>query len=67
MLEEIALLAAASAAAGVLAFVSAVAGFGGGVLLLPVLVALFGVQAAVPVLTAAQLASNGSRAWLNRR
>ena len=56
-----------SMAAGALAFLSSVAGFGGGVLLLPVLVALFGVQVAVPVLTLAQLSSNASRTWLNRR
>ncbi|PRY32357.1 hypothetical protein CLV70_102568 [Pseudosporangium ferrugineum] len=57
----------ASAAAFLLALLSAVAGFGGGVLLLPVFTALFGLRAAVPVLTLTQLASNGSRLWLNRR
>jgi uncharacterized membrane protein YfcA len=46
---------------------SAVAGFGGGVLLLPVFTALFGLRVAVPVLTLAQLSSNGARVWLNRR
>ncbi|MFG1675143.1 sulfite exporter TauE/SafE family protein [Micromonospora sp. NPDC049282] len=56
----------ASVAAFALAWLSAVAGFGGGVLLLPVFTALFGLRAAVPVLTLAQLSSNGSRAWLNR-
>ncbi|MFI5924470.1 sulfite exporter TauE/SafE family protein [Micromonospora sp. NPDC051543] len=59
-------LAVASAAAFALAWLSAVAGFGGGVLLLPVFTALFGLRTAVPVLTVTQLASNGSRAWLNR-
>jgi uncharacterized membrane protein YfcA len=48
------------------AFLSAVAGFGGGVLLLPVFVAVFGPLDAVAVLTVAQLASNGSRVWFNR-
>ncbi|MDG6106352.1 sulfite exporter TauE/SafE family protein [Dactylosporangium aurantiacum] len=57
----------ASAAAFALAVLSAVAGFGGGVLLLPVFTALFGLRAAVPMLTLAQLGSNASRAWLNRR
>ena len=57
----------ASAAAFLLAMVSAVAGFGGGVLLLPVFTALFGLRAAVPMLTLTQLSSNGSRLWLNRR
>lgn len=59
-------LLVASAAAFALAALSAVAGFGGGVLLLPVFTALFGLRVAVPMLTLTQLASNGSRAWLNR-
>jgi len=57
----------ASAAAFGLALLSAVAGFGGGVLLLPVFTALFGLRVAVPVLTLAQVSSNASRVWLNRR
>jgi hypothetical protein len=57
----------ASAAAFALALLSAVAGFGGGVLLLPVFTVLFGLRTAVPMLTLTQLSSNGSRAWLNRR
>jgi len=57
---------AASAAAFGLALLSAVAGFGGGVLLLPVFTALFGLRVAVPMLTLTQLSSNGSRVWLNR-
>jgi uncharacterized protein len=60
-------LVVACAAAFVLALLSAVAGFGGGALLLPLFTALFGLRAAVPMLTLAQLSSNGSRAWLNRR
>lgn len=60
-------LLVASAAAFGLAALSAVAGFGGGVLLLPVFTALFGLRVAVPMLTLTQLSSNGSRAWLNRR
>ncbi|HWD78474.1 MAG TPA: sulfite exporter TauE/SafE family protein [Kribbella sp.] len=59
-------LALASVAAFVLAMVSAVAGFGGGVLLLPVFTALFGLRVAVPMLTLTQLTSNVSRVWLNR-
>ena len=59
-------LLAASAAAYALAVLSAVAGFGGGVLLLPVFTALFGLRVAVPMLTITQLSSNGSRVWLNR-
>lgn len=60
-------LLAASAAAFLLALLSAVTGFGGGVLLLPVFTALFGLRVAVPVLTLTQLSSNGGRVWLNRR
>ncbi|GAA3165228.1 sulfite exporter TauE/SafE family protein [Blastococcus jejuensis] len=59
-------LLAASGAAFALALLSAVAGFGGGVLLLPVFTALFGLRVAVPVLTLTQIVSNGSRVWLNR-
>jgi uncharacterized membrane protein YfcA len=50
-----------------LAMLSAIAGFGGGVLLLPVFTVLFGLQAAVPMLTLTQLSSNASRVWLNRK
>ncbi|WP_211226805.1 sulfite exporter TauE/SafE family protein [Amycolatopsis benzoatilytica] len=60
-------LLAAALAAFLLALLSAVAGFGGGVLLLPVFTVLFGLRVAVPVLTLAQLSSNGSRVWFNRR
>ena len=59
-------LALASVAAFALAVLSAVAGFGGGVLLLPVFTAMFGLRVAVPVLTITQLASNGGRVWFNR-
>lgn len=59
-------LVVAAVAAGVLAWVSAVAGFGGAVLLLPVFTALFGLRVAVPVLTLTQIASNGGRVWFNR-
>ncbi|MDZ5443637.1 MULTISPECIES: sulfite exporter TauE/SafE family protein [Micromonospora] len=59
-------LLTASAAAFLLALLSAVTGFGGGVLLLPVFTALFGLRVAVPVLTLTQLSSNAARVWLNR-
>ncbi|MFO0800506.1 MAG: sulfite exporter TauE/SafE family protein [Gemmataceae bacterium] len=58
------LLVAVALVASVL---SAVTGFGGAAVLLPVLVAVFGVQDAVPILTVAQLLGNASRAWFNRR
>ncbi|GIM93165.1 sulfite exporter TauE/SafE family protein [Paractinoplanes toevensis] len=61
------MLAGAAAAAFVLAVLSAVAGFGGGVLLLPVFIALFGLRVAVPVLALTQVSSNAFRVWLNRR
>ncbi|MGI8829493.1 MAG: TSUP family transporter [Candidatus Limnocylindria bacterium] len=60
---EILLLVAAAVLGSTLA---AVAGFGGAAVLLPVLVALFGVRDAIPILTVAQLIGNGSRVWLNR-
>lgn len=58
------LLGGAALAASTLA---AVAGFGGAAILLPALVAVFGVREAVPILTVAQLVGNGSRVWFNRR
>jgi uncharacterized membrane protein YfcA len=59
-------LLVASGAAYVLAVLSAVASFGGGVLLLPVFTTLFGLRVAVPVLTLAQISSNASRVVFNR-
>lgn len=47
--------------------VAAVVGFGGGVILLPVLVAVRGVREAVPVLAITQVVGNLSRGVLNRR
>ena len=49
------------------ATLAAVTGFGGAAVLLPVLVATFGVREAIPILTVAQLVGNGSRVWFNRR
>lgn len=46
---------------------AAVAGFGGAAVLLPILVASFGMREAIPILTVAQLIGNGSRVWFNRR
>lgn len=48
------------------ALLSSVAGFGGGVVLLPVFVAVLGTREAVAVLTITQLASNAGRMWFNR-
>src|SRR5437868_15227655 len=44
-----------------------VTGFGGAAVLLPALVAAFGMREAIPILTVAQLIGNGSRVWFNRR
>ncbi len=49
------------------ATVAAVSGFGGAAILLPALVAVFGVRDAVPILTVAQLIGNGARVWFNHR
>ena len=65
--DQLPTVAVASAAAFGLALLSAVAGFGGGVLLLPVFTALFGLRVAVPMLTLTQVSSNAFRVWLNRR
>jgi uncharacterized membrane protein YfcA len=46
---------------------SAITGFGGAAILLPVLVAAFGMRDAVPILTVMQLIGNASRVWFNRR
>lgn len=46
---------------------AAVTGFGGAAVLLPILVLVFGIRDAIPILTVAQLVGNGSRVWFNRR
>jgi len=61
---DLILLASGAFAASILA---AVAGFGGAAVLLPLLVASFGVREAIPILTVAQLFGNLSRVWFNRR
>lgn len=48
------------------ATISGAAGFGGALLLLPILSKLIGVDAAVPVLTIAQVFGNASRFWFGR-
>lgn len=60
---ELLLLVAAALTASTLA---AITGFGGAAVLLPALVALFGVRDAIPILTVAQLIGNASRVWFNR-
>lgn len=51
----------------VAALLAAVTGFGGAAVLLPMLVFVFGVREAIPILTVAQLIGNASRVWFNRR
>jgi len=54
-------------AALVASTIAGVTGFGGAAVLLPALVAAFGMREAIPILTVAQLIGNGSRVWFNRR
>ncbi|HKI98211.1 MAG TPA: sulfite exporter TauE/SafE family protein [bacterium] len=49
------------------AFVGSVAGSGGSTILLPVLVLFYGIRAAVPIVTIANLSANVSRSVINRR
>ncbi|MEY1638640.1 sulfite exporter TauE/SafE family protein [Tenuifilum osseticum] len=49
------------------ATVSGAAGFGGALLLLPVLTGIVGVKAAVPILTIGQIFGNASRIWFGRK
>jgi uncharacterized membrane protein YfcA len=58
-------LAVAGALAG--SIVGGVAGFGAGITLLPVLIFLVGVRAAIPVLTVTMLFGNLARVWWSRR
>jgi uncharacterized protein len=63
---DVALLLVLVAAALLASTLAAIAGFGGALILLPILVAAFGIRTAIPILTVAQLIGNSSRAWLNR-
>jgi len=65
-MEDILIAAAIGVAALVASTMSAVAGFGGAAIMLPVLVWAFRIGDAVPILTIAQLMSNLSRVWFNR-
>ena len=59
-------MAAIFAAAVIGNSLSGVAGFGGGVLVLPVLVWVYGPEVAVPVVATFQLIGTATRIWLNR-
>lgn len=60
-------LALLALVAFIAALLAAVTGFGGAAVLLPMLVFVFGVREAIPILTVAQLIGNASRVWFNRR
>jgi uncharacterized membrane protein YfcA len=66
-LAGLAVPAAVTGVALVASVLAAVAGFGGAVVLLPVLVWAYGVREAVPILTVVQLIGNASRVAFNRR
>ncbi len=63
MLQGVIVIIAALAAS----FLAAIAGFGGSVIMLPVLVWTMGITDAVPILTVAQVIGNLSRVVMNRR
>jgi len=48
------------------ATISGAAGFGGALVLLPVLTSIVGIKAAVPILTIGQIFGNASRVWFGR-
>jgi len=65
-LEEVLKIVAVVAATTVGFTIAGVAGFGGGVVALPVLVWVFGVREAIPILSISQVLSTVSRVWLHR-
>ena len=65
-MEEFIKIAAVVVATTVGFTIAGVAGFGGGVVALPVLVWVFGVREAIPILSISQLLSTTSRVWLHR-
>ncbi len=50
----------------VAATISGAAGFGGALILLPILASIVGIKAAVPILTIGQIFGNASRVWFGR-
>jgi hypothetical protein len=65
-LEEVLKIVAVVVATTIGFTIAGVAGFGGGVVALPVLVWVFGVREAIPILSISQVLSTGSRVWLHR-
>ena len=54
-------------AAFIASTLSGIVGFGGAMIFLPVLIAVYGVRASVPILTVSVLLGNASRVYFNRR
>ena len=65
-MQEVLRLLLLAVTALIAATLAAVTGFGGAAVLLPILVLVFGLRDAIPILTVAQLIGNTSRVWFNR-
>lgn len=66
-MDAILLWLGAAVVAFLASVLSGVAGFGGAMIFLPVLILTYGVRASVPILTVSVLLGNASRVWFNRR
>lgn len=66
-MEEILKILAVLVAATIGFTISGVAGFGGGLVALPVLVWAFGIKEAIPIISISQVFATGSRAWLHHQ
>lgn len=60
-------LAALAVGAVIASTIGGVAGFGAGVIMIPLIAWIMGVKATIPVLTVAMLIGNGARVWFSRR
>ncbi|HEV8457544.1 MAG TPA: sulfite exporter TauE/SafE family protein [Methylomirabilota bacterium] len=60
-------LAALAVGAIIASTIGGVAGFGAGVIMIPLIAWIMGVKATIPVLTVAMLLGNGARVWFSRR
>ena len=66
-MEEILKILAVLVAATIGFTISGVAGFGGGLVALPVLVWAFGIKEAIPIISISQVFGTASRAWLHHQ
>ena len=66
-MEEILKILAVLVAATIGFTISGVAGFGGGLVALPVLVWVFGIKEAIPIISISQVFGTASRAWLHHQ